>query len=709
MKKFLLLILAVVLMSAFVLSASSCEALLGSSQSNDSQGTPDDEKTPGDSEHAHLYRVQNTDSKYLKSAATCTKRAEYFYSCECGEKSITTFTYGNPASHNYKDGKCTVCGADDPDYNTSHTHTFVDGKCTVCGADDPDYNASHTHTFVDGKCTGCGADDPDYNAPHTHTFVDGKCTGCGETSYSDGLAYTLSGDRKYYTVTGVGSFKGSDLVIPSEHQGLPVEVIGEKAFANKSSITSVTIPESIKEIQARAFSGCSNLEAIYYNAKHAKVTYSSAVTMWYDSGKNSGVDLVIGSEVSYIADCLFLDFTKLKSVRFEENDNEMTIYGAFGGCTGIVDFYIPSIEWLCGVNLGSRFANPMYFADNVYVGDEILTELVFPSDITAIGKYTFVGCPVNNVVIPEGVKTIGVSAFESAKMTSLTLPDSLELIGDNAFYYCESLKSLSIPQGVTEIKNHAFDYCTGLTEIYFNADGLKDIYQDGLPTDHFNNVGTGSDGVVLTIGKDVTRVPRYLLGSSSKIVSVKFETGSICERIEDYAFDQIDVLVDVELPISLKSIGICAFRLTGITDIAIPSSVTEIGQSAFSQCDKLKGLSIGTGVVTIGSYAFENCTSLTAITIPGNVKTVGQKAFIGCTGITSLTVTEGVQTIASDAFKDLTGLKTLYLPKSVTSLPYASFYSCTSLTDVYYAGTKDDFEDNGLKSAFNSSVTFHYN
>ena len=55
--------------------------------------------------HTHNYNKKNTKSKYLKSAATCTKAAEYYYSCECGEKGTATFTSGNPKGHKYNQKK----------------------------------------------------------------------------------------------------------------------------------------------------------------------------------------------------------------------------------------------------------------------------------------------------------------------------------------------------------------------------------------------------------------------------------------------------------------------------------------------------------------------------------------------------------------------------------------------------------------------------
>lgn len=116
-----------------------------------------------------------TECTHTGGNATCTEKA---ICSECGE------AYGEALGHNYAEGTCTVCGAEDPDYVAPHEHNFVDGKCE-CGEEDPNYVPPHEHEFVDGKCE-CGEEDPNYVPPHEHVWSDATCTEpqkceCGET------------------------------------------------------------------------------------------------------------------------------------------------------------------------------------------------------------------------------------------------------------------------------------------------------------------------------------------------------------------------------------------------------------------------------------------------------------------------------------------------------------------------------------------------
>lgn len=98
--------------------------------------------------HKHAFTQQVATDAYKAADATCTEAAKYYYSCECGKAGTETFSAGQPKGHQYQDGKCTVCGAADPDApqvtpqpdipktgETSHAITlFVLGLTAVAGA-----------------------------------------------------------------------------------------------------------------------------------------------------------------------------------------------------------------------------------------------------------------------------------------------------------------------------------------------------------------------------------------------------------------------------------------------------------------------------------------------------------------------------------------------------------------------------------------------
>ena len=99
---------------------------------------------------------------------------------------------------------------------------------------------------------------------------------------SVGLTYSLNEDGQSYTVTGRGVCGDADIVIPAEYMGLPVTCIGEDAFANDSTITSVTMPDSVTEIGSWAFGGCERLTSVRLSDNittlPSRVFYRTAIT-----------------------------------------------------------------------------------------------------------------------------------------------------------------------------------------------------------------------------------------------------------------------------------------------------------------------------------------------------------------------------------------------------------------------------------------------
>ena len=117
--------------------------------------------------------------------------------------------------------------------------------------------------------------------------------------------------------------------------------------------------------------------------------------------------------------------------------------------------------------------------------------------------------------------------------------------------------------------------------------------------------------------------------------------------------------------------------LTGYTgpggDVVIPESVTQIGESAFSDCSGLASITIPRGVTHIGDSAFEDCSDLTCITIPEGVTHIGAHAFEGCSGLKSITIPEGVTDIGICAFCGCSDLSRITIPKSVMHIGSGAF------------------------------------
>ncbi len=229
-------------------------------------------------------------------------------------------------------------------------------------------------------------------------------------------------------------------------------------------------------------------------------------------------------------------------------------------------------------------------------------------------------------------------------------------IPNEAFKDCTTLTTIVLPNSLSTIDSSAFSGCTSLTSITI-PDSVTSIGEDAF---------YGCTSLTRFNGKFASEDNRCLIFDEKLVAFAR-------AGLTEYA-----------IPDSVTSIGSSAFKgCTSLTSVTIPDSVTTIGKYAFSGCTSLTSITIGDSVTTIGSSAFSGCNSLTSITIPDSVTTIGRGAFYGCTSLTSITIPDSVTWIVDYAFRGCTSLTSVTIGNGVTEIGSSAFYNCTSLMEVY--------------------------
>ena len=278
---------------------------------------------------------------------------------------------------------------------------------------------------------------------------------------------------------------------------------------------------------------------------------------------------------------------------------------------------------------------------------------------------------IKNVVIEEGATNISTYAFYCcSNLINITISNSVTNIESDAFATCSSLTNITIPNSVMSIEEFAIIDCDNLESITisnsvtnigdglcYRCSNLKNIYVDK------NNQYYSSENGIL-FNKDKSKLIKYPDGKINK-------------------------------------------------QCIIPDNVTDIGEYAFAACSSLTSITIPNSVTSISDRAFYYCSSLTSITIPNSVTSIGGSAFNSCSSLTNITIPNSVTCIDAYTFMRCRSLTSITIPNSVTSIEYGAFNECSSLTDVYYTGTKAEWEKIDIDNSYNGNddllnATIHY-
>jgi hypothetical protein len=299
-----------------------------------------------------------------------------------------------------------------------------------------------------------------------------------QTNGTEGLVYTLNSDGVSYSCTGIGTFTGTDVVIASECNGLPVTMVGDRAFFRCETLVSVTLPDSITRIEERAFSDCTSLIGI-------TIPYSvtqTGIAVFDGCTSLERVVFADGIQLSSIRDELFSGCISLTEIIIP-NSVKGIYRSAFNTCASLTSITIPSS--VTHIRAGAfSYSNAL----TIYVETSSKPsgwESGWNGWNAAGEKYIPVvwNCASNETAsdgykyeIIDGIRyalkgSVAIVEGQPANITVVNIPSTVTYSGNSysvttiaqyAFYGSKSLVMVTIPSSVISIDRAAFCNCTEL-------------------------------------------------------------------------------------------------------------------------------------------------------------------------------------------------------------------------------------------------------
>lgn len=322
----------------------------------------------------------------------------------------------------------------------------------------------------------------------------------------DGIYYNIVEKAKTAEVTfkdkNYNSYSG-DIVLPKtityNNMQYNVGSIGENAFYNSKSMTTIAIPETLKKVHETAFVNCLGLTGVYINdlASWCNIDFGNGVNenylLYYAKNiylnNNLLTDLIIPNGIeeiksksfSYcknlvsveipntvvkIGNRAFSNCKRLTKINIPESIVEIG-FSAFENCSLLDRVDITNIGSWCKINFVTYNSNPTYYAKKLYLDGVLLENIEIPFNTTSILSHAFVNCEcLKSIVLPNNISSIGSCVFSGCKnLKNFTIPSSISYISNGLLQNCSNIESIEMHDGITEIGMYAFDGCKSLKQI----------------------------------------------------------------------------------------------------------------------------------------------------------------------------------------------------------------------------------------------------
>jgi len=701
---------------------------------------------------AHSFTEKTATSDYLMSAATCTQKAIYYYSCSvCGEKGTETFEYGDLLAHTLTKTEAKAATCTEAGYEAYWT-------CSTCNK-----------LFSDEQGINGISAPVEIPAAHNYEQVAGGkvCSGCGRAITNAGLVLTLNSDSQSYSVSGYETAPTA-LQIPSSFNGVAVTSVDREAFYQCGTLTSVVIPDSVtyigenafrystltsvkigngmKTINQSVFEGCTNLTTVIFSDSVTSIGHwafyqcDNLSVVYYGGTEDRWSEITMGQKI----ECL------TNATRYYYSANKPTAYGSYWHYDSDGN---PAVwAWTVSDGLAYRLTDdgtgyevcgtsdaaasvviPDTFNDGTngtlpvttiiakaFKGNTAITSVTIGGNVTTIGGNAFSGTGITWLVIPGNVIEVGMNAFaENASLKAVVIDanadGTLQNYVQGTFYKCAALTTVTLPETLKATAKGMFDGCTALTSVntdyitdfdektFKNCSSLTEVVLGAgvtnIGANAFLNCSALKNAYYKGTKDDWSKVTVSSTGNSALTAVLRYYAETVLTTNYSgywhYVNDVPTVWAESQGLTFVLNDGKTGYNVTGIgtctdTVIIIPATYND-------------GTNGSLPVTAIADTAFRY-TSITSVVLPESVDYIGASAFQEVKKLSSVALSNKVKYIGQRAFIACKNITSIVLPTSVTIVDYA-FDECKSLSAVYYMGTVSDWSESVSIGTGNDSLT----